>query len=144
MPVYLDFSKAFDTVNHGILLLKLNHYGIRGVAHSWFESYLSNRKQQVAIKGDISSVKTLNMGIPQDSILGPVLFLLYIDHMSRSSNLNFIHFADDTTILATEDSERELFTKIIRELLSINKWLQVNRLSLNLKKTKYIGIIYLP
>ena len=138
MPIYLDFSKAFDTVDHDILLSKLDHYGIRGIALGWFKSYLSDRKQYVAINDKMSSTRSVNMGVPQGSILGPCLFLLYVNDMYKSSNLDFIHFADDTTIVATDESEQELFIKVNRELTSVDRWLRVNRLSLNLKKTKHM------
>ena len=141
MPVYLDFSKAFDTVNHSILCQKLQHYGIRGVALNWFRSYLSNRKQYISIKDCNSPTTTVNMGVPQGSILGPALFLLYINDMYRASlDVKFIHFADDTTIVAASDRECTLFNKINRSLISVNRWLCLNRLSINLKKTKYMVI----
>ena len=141
MPVYLDFSKAFDTVNHNILCIKLQHYGIRGTSLNWFKSYLANRKQYINIHGCNSSESTINLGVPQGSILGPALFLIYINDMYNSSpDLKFIHFADDTTIFATSNNERVLYETINKGLSAVNKWLKVNRLSLNIKKTKYMLI----
>ena len=103
IAVYLDFSKAFDTVTHNILMNKLLHNGVRGVMLHWFESYLSNRKQYVSIKNCSSSISNITLGVPQGSVLGPVLFLLYINDMYRSSNqMRFVHFADDTTVFASD------------------------------------------
>ena len=140
MPVYLDFSKAFDTVNHNILLQKIERYGIRGLSNNWFRSYLLNRKQYVSIGDSNSKINTISMGVPQGSILGPALFLMYINDMSQCSELDFIHFADDTTVVASDDTESGLFVKVNRGLSHIDKWLSVNRLSLNIKKTKYMII----
>ena len=99
IAVYLDFSKAFNTVNHNILMRKLPHNGIRGVMQHWFELYLTNRKQYVSIKNCNSSMSSITLGVPHGSVLGPVLFLLYINDMYRSSNqMRFVHFADDTTV----------------------------------------------
>ena len=97
--VFLDFSKAFDTVDHSILLSKLNHYGIRGIAHNWFESYLCNRKQFVTYNGVQSTMKTIKCGVPQGSILGPLLFLIYINDLVNICNHTapFL-FADDTNL----------------------------------------------
>ena len=95
----MDLSKAFDTLNHDILLKKLEVYGIRGVTLSWFSDYLSNRQQYVDFNGKSSNLLSINCGVPQGSILGPLLFLLYINDIINSTPfLSFILFADDTNI----------------------------------------------
>ena len=99
IAIFLDFSKAFDTVKKDIMLDKLDKLGFRGIIRDLFDSYLSDRRMYVEMKGCKSETKTLNIGLPQGSVSAPWLFNLYINDMHRSSdNLNFLHFADDTTI----------------------------------------------
>ena len=139
IAVFLDFSKAFDTVNHDILLQKLNHIGIRGIMLDWFKSYLKNRVQYVSIDSTRSTKSCISLGVPQGSILGPILFLLYINDMSKSSShLKFVHFADDTTVFASKHNINDLFNTINDELKNIDNWLLANRLSLNVLKTSYM------
>ena len=111
--VFIDLQKAFDTVNHDILLSKLNHYGIRGVAFDWFKSYLSDRTQYVTINNERSEIQTIKYGVPQGSILGPLLFLIYINDLSRSiKNSKIHHFADDANLLYASSSLKDINKKI--------------------------------
>lgn len=99
ITLFCDFTKAFDTISHNILLEKLYNYGIRGKAHSWFRSYLLNRKQYTSFNNTSSSCNVISCGVPQGSILGPVLFLLYINDITRCTDkVKFLLYADDTTI----------------------------------------------
>jgi len=141
LSVFLDLSKAFDTVNHGVLMSKLNNLGIRGSVYSWFKSYIGDRKQYVSISNCNSSVTTPCMGVPQGSTLGPILFLLYINDMSRCSGLfKCVHFADDTTLLLDSHDPNQLVESVNRELLNVRNWLCANRLSLNIGKTSYMVV----
>ena len=99
LGLFLDFTKAFDTVNHAILLQKLENLGVRGILLNWFESYLSNRSQYVDHSGISSELKYIHYGVPQGSILGPLLFLLYINDLSYVYSLLFsLLFADDSNM----------------------------------------------
>ena len=134
--VFLDFRNAFDTVNHGILVDKLEHYGIRGIAKSWFISYLSNRKQRVRVNSAFSPFNSVNMGVPQGSVLGPILFNLYINDLPKvSKKLNTTLFADDSTLTFSHQNYLSLISILNQELENIYKWTISNRLSINLDKT---------
>ena len=137
--IFLDFSKAFDTVNHDILLEKLEHYGIRGCALSWFRSYLSNRPQYVTYNGTTFMSQTIKCGVPQGTILGPLLFLIYINDLGNVCiNTMPLLFVDDTNLFASRTNIIQLQDAVTNDLNSIAEWLKVNRLSLNIKKTQFM------
>ena len=136
--IFIDLRKAFDTVNHDTLLLKLK-YGIRVSMLNWFKSYLTNRNQYVYINGESSKIKELSCGVPQGSVLGPLLFILYINDLPNISKvLDFYLFADDTNIYYESNSLQDLERKINKELGKLQLWLNVNRLALNISKTNYV------
>ena len=137
--VFVDFQKAFDTVNHKILIKKLEHYGIRGTLNKWFESYLTNRKQHVSVLGFDSDNQAVNHGVPQGSVLGPLLFLIYINDLHKSvKHSSTFHFADDTNLLSIGDNPNTLQSKLNKDLKSLYKWLLANKISLNAAKTELI------
>ena len=139
ISIFLDLSEAFDTVNHSILLSKLDVYGKRDIENQWFRSYLNKRKQKVFVNGVESDFLKVNSGVPQGSILGPVLFLVYINDIVNATNYFSIRlFADDTSLTAAGKDLDLLLQRINAELPAIYKWLCSNRLTLNLSKTKYL------
>ena len=134
--VFIDLKKAFDTVNHEILLGKLERSGIRGLPLRWMASYLKDRRQCVTIDGKCSSQRIINIGIPQGSILGPQLFLLYVNDLPNvSSKLRSILYADDTTLLANNSDYSTLTQCINDELPKLYQWTIANRLTVSLDKT---------
>ena len=137
--VFIDFSKAFDTIDHDILLYKLSHYGIRGTALEWFRDYLTDRKQYVYLNGHESSMKSITCGVPQGSLLGPLLFILYINDLQNSSEiLSFICFADDTNLFLSHRNPNTLIHMLNSELKLVQSWIHANKLSLNIDKTYYM------
>ena len=137
--VFIDIKKAFDTIDHGILLTKRNHYGIRGVANNWLTSYLYNRQQYVNINDQEPDMANVVCGVPQGSILGPKLFILYINAIGDTSSLlKFILFADDTTIFWSGSNLNELSRHMSKELAKLSIWFAINNLSLNLAKTHFM------
>lgn len=144
LAIFLDMSKAFDFVSHKLLLAKIERYGLRGTALSWIASYLSDRQQCVEItkmtgseKKTFSSSFSFNRcGVPQGSVLGPLLFLLYINDLPNALNQKCILFADDTTLITKSKSKEELKEISNIALEKIINWLENNNLNLNIKKTK--------
>ena len=143
IALFMDLSKAFDTLDHDILLYKLQHYGLAPQAVSLLKSYLTDRSQYVDFNGTTSDRKGVVTGVPQGSILGPLLFLIYINDISTVSNLfHSIMYADDTSLLdkiSKFGSDPSTISKNINiELAMVSEWLRANKLSLNVGKTKFM------
>ena len=138
LAIFLDFSKAFDTISHDILLSKLEFLGFRGPINSWLGSYLRGRKQFVSVGDEASVPKETSIGVPQGSTLGPLLFILYINDMKKClKTMKVLHFADDSTLYCAYDLA-SMSNLINADLVSVNTWLSANKLFLNIDKTKYI------
>ena len=150
IAIFLDLSKAFDTLDHNILLTKLRYYGIHGISLDWFKSYLSNRIQITKYNGIYSNEQKVTTGVPQGSILGPLLFLIYINDLPNCSRIfKAVMFADDTSLTSTLTSfcisipksnyQFSIISRAINiELEKVNEWLKINKLSLNVSKTKFM------
>ena len=138
--IFIDLQKAFDTVNHSILLQKLSHCAIRGIINDWFTSYLIGRKQITEIgPRNKSSKEILLSGVPQGSVLGPLLFLIYVNDICNSCNqLKFYLFADDTNLLYADKNLKSLESTVNNELSKVYAWLIANKLSLNIKKSNFV------
>ena len=138
IAVFCDLKKAFDTCDHTILLLKLKKYGVSGTELQWFESYLTKRKQFVNIKGRSSSLLEIDLGVPQGSILGPLLFILYINDLPLSSKFLSLLFADDTTLLYTHENLNTLTTIVNEEFQKVCEFFRINKMVLHPDKTKFM------
>ena len=143
VAIFMDLSKAFDTINHSILLHKLQYYGLSNTELHWFQSYLNDRKQFVMLENASSSLLNISTGVPQGSILGPLLFLIYVNDLHLSCDAKTIMYADDTCLLLpfymNSNSNNNIQTQYINnKLFSVFQWLCANKLSLNTEKTKYM------
>ena len=137
--VFIDLKKAFDTIDHTLLLEKLRQYGVRGVANDWLSSYMENRLQYVSFGDTDSTLRNVICGVPQGSILGPKLFIPYINDICNVSPvLKFILFADDTNIFCSRSDIVQLSIIVSNELDKLSEWFAVNKLSLNLSKTNFM------
>ena len=147
LSIFLDLSKAFDTLDHKILLSELQHYGIHNASLKWFHSYLTDRKQYAEYDNATSKCLPIYTGVAQGSILGPLLFIIYMNDISVvSSKFSFILHADDTTMVSsmctfTDTSSQDgstMSNKITDEIVKVSDWLSHNKLSLNVFRTKFI------
>ena len=137
--VFIDLKKAFDTVDHTLLIQKFKYYGVRGICSKFLDSYLSNRKQYVNYGSHVSEEQIIKCGVPQGSILGPLLFIMYINDMYKVSEiLRFIIFADDTNLFCLGDDLSVLVNTVNIELKKLESWFKVNKLSLNVSKSNYM------
>ena len=136
--VLLDLQKAFDTVDHPTLLMKLASIGVNAFSRQWFSSYLQGRQQLVDVGGTLSPPLPISCGVPQGSILGPLLFLIYVNDMKSAVTTKLLLYADDSAILVSGKSVLDIQTQLSVELEAVHSWLVDNKLSLHLGKTEAI------
>jgi hypothetical protein len=141
LAVFLDLKKAFDTVKHTILLEKLNKIGIRGTLYNLLKSYITNRTQVTKVDGTVSSQSIIDIGVPQGSVLGPILFLVYINDLCniKCNGMDVISYADDTVLIFHSNNWHETFKLAKHGISIVHSWLSKNYLSLNIEKTKYLS-----
>ena len=137
--VFLDLRKAFDTVNHKFILEKLQHYGVRGIAFNWFQSYLTNKRQYVEVNGASSDILDVMCGVPQGSVLGQLLFLIFINDLGAvCKKVKFYLFDEDANIYFESDNLDLSEKTMNKELRKVDKWLTTNRLALNIDKSHFV------
>ena len=136
--IYIDLRKAFDTVDHYILLRKLEHYGIRGKANDLIQNYLSDRYQYTTVNNCSSWLNRIKTGVPQGSVLGPLLFLLYINDIAANVSEDLTLFADDTSVFISHKDLKELMSSAKNCLKRLNEWFIENKLSLSIEKYNYV------
>ena len=137
LAIFVDLRKAFDTVNHDILLAKLKRYGLEGVNLSWCKNYLSNRKQRTLANGTLSLESLIRCGVPQGSVFGPLFFITYVNDLQYAMNgINFQLYADATVIHTAGTDIEDVTCKLQLYLDRFVNWCRSNKLSLNASKTK--------
>ena len=137
--IFVDFQKVFDTVDHHILLKKVEYFGVRRISKKWFASYLSSRKQFVSINGYKSNLADIKCGVPPGSILAPLLFLIYINNLHVAIKYSELHhFEDDTNLLNFNSCVKSINKQINYDLKNLSNWLKANKISLNVGKTELV------
>ena len=141
--VFLDLSKAFDTLGHDRLILKLKSYGVEGMALKWFTEYLFHRKLVVKIGQELSTPSSLECGVPQGSILGPLLFLIYFNDLGDCLlNCNLLQYADDTVIYVSSKNITDIENRLNEDMTAINHYRETNEHIINLKKGKTECVLF--
>ena len=139
--IFINLKKAFDTIDHKILLRKLASYGIDHGTLKGFDSYLSDRQQKCVVNGELSGARAATCGVPQGSLIGPLLFLIYFNDLPNGLSKALPRmYADDTSISIAVSSLKELESALNTELVNLHEWLNVNKLSLNIAKTELMLI----
>lgn len=137
---FIDFSKAFDTVDHSILVRKLDLIGIRGKSLEWAKDYLTNRKQKTKANNTISSEREISYGVPQGSVLGPLLFIIYINDLEDWLQTDKLQlYADDTVMYAEGKTEEEVIDQLNTTLERLNNWCEANKITINVRKSKTLS-----